>query len=443
MISEKNVANLLIVKNVNTTQTAGTNISAAISGMNVGESTIVSPGGVIVDAAGTLPKEFKIGTKLSSGKIQWSDLLKAKDIKSIVTKRYAAATLQTDYVGYNGTDGSIDAISNNIYTLRLYMLPLDLAGFAQQKIKRGVYKSDATASQAEIADGVALNLIQSLSKEPEKIKFGTDNIKVELVNSGTSIATSGGTIAVTKGSYYVSIAGTGADAGKYNADGADIVAGDYLRIGHATTKTYPVYKVESVVSGGGATTMVVKLTLPYQGSTDGAIAAASVGVIPAASVANFGIKLTGVKFSFDAPKFGYLLPRWKTTLQDFGSTLVTESAISAEGTGEYEWVAQVEQQLQGSEGNFYRAQIPYPTFRAEAVSGTTYALINIAFKDSMDTTLGSVANSPKELWIACVKGAGTTYSNANTGLGTTLNAYLTAYTSIESNGVTIATEINA
>ena len=60
MISEKNVANLLIVKNVNTTQTAGANISAAISGMNVGESTIVSPGGVIVDAAGTLPKEFKI-----------------------------------------------------------------------------------------------------------------------------------------------------------------------------------------------------------------------------------------------------------------------------------------------------------------------------------------------------------------------------------------------
>ena len=61
----------------------------------------------------------------------------------------------------------------------------------------------------------------------------------------------------------------------------------------------------------------------------------------------------------------------------------------------------------------------------------------------MDTTLGSVANSPKELWIACVKGDGTTYSNANTGLGTTLNAYLTAYTSIESNGVVISAEINA
>lgn len=431
MISEKNVANLLIVKNVNTTQTAGANISAAISGMNVGESTIVSPGGVIVDAAGTLPKEFKIGTKLSSGKIQWSDLLKAKDIKSIVTKRYAAATLQTDYVGYNGTSGSIDAISNNIYTLRLYMLPLDLAGFAQQKIKRGVYKSDATASQQEIAVGVASNLIQSLSKEPEKIKFGTDNIKVELINSGAQANALGtATAALTKGSQYV----------VFSEDMTALVtAGTILRFGTSGAGTAPCYVVEST-DAGAAAARIYKLSIPYQGTTTSALAAASVESV---TEGNWGIKLTGVKFSFDAPKFGYLLPRWKTTLQDFGSTLVTESAISAEGTGEYEWVAQVEQQLQGSEGNFYRAQVPYPTFRAEAVSGTTYALINIAFKDSMDTTLGSVANSPKELWIACVKGAGTTYSNANTGLGTTLNAYLTAYTSIESNGVVISAEISA
>ena len=431
MISEKNVANLLIVKNVNTTQTAGANISAAISGMNTGESTIVSPGGVIVDAAGTLPKEFKIGTKLSSGKIQWSDLLKAKDIKSITTKRYAAATLQTDYVGYNGTSGSIDAISNNYYTLRLYMLPLDLAGFAQQKIKRGVYKSDATASQAEIAVGIASDLIKSLSKEPEKIKFGTDNIKVELVNSGAQANALGtATAALTKGSQYV----------VFSEDMTALVtAGTILRFGTSGAGTAPCYVVEST-DAGAAAARIYKLSIPYQGATTSALAAASVESV---TEGNWGIKLTGVKFSFDAPKFGYLLPRWKTTLQDFGNTLVTESAISAEGNGEYEWVAQVEQQLQGSEGNFYRAQVPYPTFRQESVLGGTYAIINIAFKDSMDTALGSVANSPKELWIACVKGAGTTYSNANTGLGTTLNAYLTAYTSIESNGVSISGEINA
>lgn len=449
MISEKNVANMLIVRNVAATGVAGTegtNVNAVIPNMVTGESVIVTPGGTVVDGStatiAALPKEFKIGVKLSSGKIQWSDLIKASSIRSITTKRYAAATLQTDYVGYNGTDGSIEAISNNFYTLRLYMLPLDMAGFAQQKIKRSTYKTDSSATQAEIADGIANELIMNLSKEPEKTKFGTDNIKVELVNSGTSIATSGGTIAVVKGSKYVTLLGTGADAGQYNADGATIVAGDYLRIGHATTKTYPVYKVESVVSGGGATTMVVKLSVPYQGTSDAAIAAASVGVIAAASVGDFGIKLTGVKFSFDAPKFGYLLPRWKTTLQDFGTTPVTESAISAEGTGEYEWVAQVEQQLQGSEGNFYRAQVPYPTFRQEAVLGGTYALVTIEFADNMETALGQQANSPKQLWIACAKGNAATITDAQTGFGTILTAYITAY-GITANAANVSTEINA
>lgn len=444
MITERNVANLLIAKSVATTLTHGNNVSAEISGMNTGETILTTPGGVIINAAGTITSypEFKIGVKNSDGKIQWSDIIKASSIKRINTLRYTAAANQLDYIGYNGTSGSIDVINSNIYTARLYMLPLDMAGFAQQKIKRGVYKSDSTATEAEIAAGVAENLITSLSKEPEKVKYGTNNIKVELVNSGTSIATSGGTIAVTKGSYYVSIAGTGADAGKYDTDGSTIVAGDYIRFGHATTKTYPVYKVDSVVSGGGATTMVVKLNLPYQGDTDAAIAAASVGVIAAASVGNFGIKLTGATFKFDAPKFGYLLPRWKTTLQDFGTTTVTESTVASEGTGTYEQVAYMEQQLQGNEGNFYRAQVPYPTFRAEAASGSTYAIISIEFEDNMNTTIGGVANSYKQLYIACVKGNGTTYSDANTGLGTTLNAYITGY-AIPSNGVTIATEINA
>jgi len=103
----------------------------------------------------------------------------------------------------------------------------------------------------------------------------------------------------------------------------------------------------------------------------------------------------------------------------------------------------MEQQFQGNEGNYYRAQVPYPTFRQEAVDGGQYALINIAFEDNMGTTIGGVANSYKQLIIACVKGAGTTYSAANVGLGTTLNAVLVAYPAIQNSGVTIATEINA
>ena len=47
MIGERNVANMLIVKNVNTTISAGTNVSAELAGMNTGESIITTPGGVV------------------------------------------------------------------------------------------------------------------------------------------------------------------------------------------------------------------------------------------------------------------------------------------------------------------------------------------------------------------------------------------------------------
>lgn len=445
MITERNVSNLLIIKEVATTLTAGANIDAEIAGCTVGESVVTSPGGVIVDAAGTLPKQFKIGQVRANNTVLWSDIIDPKYVQSIDAFRTVAATQQLDYIGYNGTANALSVINDNIYTIRLYMIPTDTAGFSQQKVKRAIYKSDSTATQAEIAAGLTSNLITNLSKEPETVKYGTNNIKVERVSSGTSIATSGGTIAVSKGSAYVTILGTGADAGKYDTDGSTIVAGDYLRFGHATTKTYPVYKVESVVSGGGATTMVVKLDIPYQGTSDAAIAAASVGVIPAATAlaSDFGIKLTGSTFKFDVPKFGYYLPRWKTNLQDCGSTVITESAVALEGAGTYEQVAYMEQQFQGNEGNYYRAQVPYPTFRTDAVSGASYGMIVIKYFDRMTTTLGSQEDSLKTLYIACTETAdATTFDDANTGLATTLQAYVTAYANI-SNNTAIAAEIKA
>lgn len=444
MITERNVANLLIVKAVNTTVTAGNNIEDSLSGMNVGEAVCLTPGGVILDSAAALPAEFKFAVKLSDGTLQYSDTIKGKSVKSIDAFRTAAATQQVDYIGYNGTDQSINVLNDNIYTVRLYMIPTDIAGFAQQKVKRGVYKSDSTATQGEIAAGLASSLITNLSKEPEAVKYGINNIKVERVNGGADTATSGGTIAVVKGSKYATIAGTGADAGKYNADGATIVAGDVLRFGTTGTLTSPCYVVKSVVSGGGATSMVVELDIPYQGASNSAVAAASVCVVPAATAAAaaWGIKLTGVTYKFDPPKFGYYLPRWKTALQDCGTTVVTNSAAATEGNGTYEEVAYMEQQFQGNEGNFYRGMVPYPTFRTEASSSATYSYIVVSFFDNMIGTLGNDEYSLKQLYFACVRPAtATTLTNANTGIVIALERVISQFGC--SNNTDLSTEIAA
>jgi len=432
MITERNIANLLIASDGNKTLTHSNNFANYT--MNTGEPVVIRPGGVIPNAASLVAatdRYFKIGVKLSSGKMQWSDIIDGKSIESIDARGNIATTLQTDYVGYNGTSGSIDAISNNSYTLRLYMLPLDLAGFAQQKIKRGVYKTDTTATQSEIAAGVCNDLIKNLSKEPEKIKFGTDNIKVERINSGALANALGtATTSLVKGSKYI----------VFSEDMTALVtAGTILRFGTSGAGTAPCYVVVNT-DGGAAAARVYELDIPWQGATTTQSAATTESV----TEGNWGIKLTGVKFSFDAPKFGFLLPRWKTTLQDFGTTLVTESAISAEGIGNYEQVAYMEQQFQGSEGNWYRAQVPYPTYRAEASSSNHYGLITITFKDNMTTTLGQSASSAKQLYIACTHPAtGTQFTDANTGLATTLDAYATLYSiPITGSSSTVATAID-
>lgn len=443
MQKERNIGEILIVKSVAATaDMEGANVDGFLSTLAVGEPVVVNAAGTVIDATATLPAKFKIGVKLTSGVIQWTDLIDANSIKSINTNRYVAAAAPVDYIGYNGTSGSIEVINNNLYYVRMYIKPMDKFGFVQQKVQFGVYQSDANATQAEIAHGISENLAFNLSREPEKLRTGKDVVTVELVNSGTSTATSGGVVGVVKGSKYVQILGTGADAGKYNGDAASITAGDYIRFGHATTKTYPVYKVESVVSGGGAATMVVKLSTAYRGESNSAIAAASVGVIPAADVANFGIKLTGNIPEFEVTKFHFQVPFYDVTLEDFGSTLYTRATNPTLGNGDWREISQIEQQFLGNEGRIYRVSPFEPAYRSETVSNGTYATVVIEHVDTMTGNLGNIETSLKQTYLACAKGNGGAYSDANTGVGTILNAYITAK-GIPSNGVTIATEINA
>jgi hypothetical protein len=137
MQKERNIGSLLIANAAVTTVTTGTNVDAELSGMFTGETVVTTPAGAILDAAtaSTLVPRFKLATKLSSGKLQWSDIIDATKITSIQVNSYVAATNQLDYIGYNGTSGSIEVIDENHYYVRLYLQPLDSLGFAKQRIK--------------------------------------------------------------------------------------------------------------------------------------------------------------------------------------------------------------------------------------------------------------------------------------------------------------------
>lgn len=379
--------------------------ATTIADLAAGEIAIAHPNGVIVTANAYANADLATGDKyiiaakgVTSGVLQISDVITKGSEVIMEYNAYSASTPKIEYIGYDGATATkaIEAINSNVYSIRLMLRDNTTSSFQRDLIKEGFYKSDATATAAEVALGLTKSLVKNFSREAEPI------ILFERVNSGTSVATSAGALTFTKGSKYVSWVEDGAnnDAGKYDTDASSVAVGDYIRVGHATTATYPVYGVVAV-TGAATTTIVLELDMEYQGAS-AVVAAANAGVIPAASLGNFGIKLTGQKKSFVKGVFNsdsYV--SWDTILQDFGTTTLTQSQAQSNGIGTYEWVAEKEFEFQMKE-NFYRIAQPTPSYKQDASSSSTYGVFVIQYKDEMDTVLGGQADSLKTLYVACV-----------------------------------------
>lgn len=413
-----------VINNVNANPTPGVHISTYVNSMSTGEAVITSLTGLIVDATGILPPAFKIATKLSDGRLRWSDTIEANKIKRVSVQKYIAPTMQTEYIGYNGTTGSIDAIDNNLYTVQFRLLGNTGADFKYQRLKFATAKTGDNTTQYDVALTLTKSAISWFESEPEFKADGIYIINAAKVNSGSSSAIGGSeTLSVLKGSKYVQSSGTS----------HALVAGDYIRIGHATDTTYPVYKVISVNSS------TIELDSKYTGDTATGVAAGKVTV-----GTNWGVKFWGTTHTFRPPQFLLHISEWMTMMQDFGNTTFTSTKANR-GSGSGKEVVQSETQLMLVDGNWYRAEIPAPIYTLESSQSKTYAIINIEFEAESTHDFSGKFILYKELKLYCEKGNGTVYSDAQTGLGTVLNAYIAAYKPVftTSGSTTIATEINA
>jgi hypothetical protein len=387
--------------------------TGAISTLNDGEIGLFTPSGTrLTEANAATEDEFIIVQGRASGEIPYvtGSIKKADLVASKCTvKVYSAATEQLDYIGYNGTDGAIDVLDDNLYYIRLHIDQSKTSNHGGIYVKHGVYKSDATgATQGEIAAGLTENLIKNFKKEPYRM------IKFERVVSNAGTATSGGTAAVVYGSKFVTItesAGAAADAGKYNADAASIVAGDYIRIG-GTATTVGVYKV-TATSGVGTATAILTLDVPYQGASDSAVAAASMEVVTAANAAtsDFGIKLTAVAQPWTLGAIKYNKLKFKTLLEDFGTTTVTNSTASSPGSGEYEQMAELEWFAQGNEGQIYRDTVPSLPARADVVD-TNYDQIVLTVHSTRNGTLNS--DTARKEYVLAIPNSTPAYAQTGT-----------------------------
>ena len=381
----KNVTQLLVAKDISSDSiAAGTVVTT--SNLSDGAVVVTDLAGKAVTTASSVTA-FKL-VQNSGGTLVWSDVIAQGKVRAYNVTAYSEEVQQTDYIGYNTSSGSLDTTANNIFTVRLYIKDNTVAGFMQQKIKEGFYKSGSSVTQADVALGLVKSLVANYSREPE------EDIKFARVNSANDelFGDSVGSLTFTKGSKYFT-AGDIDDA----TTNAAIAVGDYIRIAHAD-KTAPVYKVVSI----DATNNIGELDMEFQETSCTLASDTACAIIRAANVGDFGIEIYGVDREFVVGKFASRVAQWKTTI-DFGdgaSAEVTEDTGADPGIGTYQQVAQLEKELQADEYVFRAFPEGAPVDRADALSTETYDMLVLEFDDVTQSGQGVDVHSPKTLIIA-------------------------------------------
>lgn len=330
--------------------------------LNSGEIGIFTPAGVrMTEALAATEAHFIIAKKVGTELLVSSKIAK-KDIKQSNLVVGSVATPVVASVGYNGVNGAIDAINDNDYYLRLEMIASCVDNHGGYYAKPAFYKSDLSTTEMEVANALALNLVNNFSREASK------SVLVEVLSAaaGTAFGAGTGTLSIVKGSTKA-VASVDATVG--------VEVGSYVRLGVALTS--PVYKVVAVDAATETITFDRKVTEAT------AVLANTVAVwitLANAAAAATGIRITGVEDAHVLGKHYNNLEgvNFSVTLQDFGSTSNTIVGGST-GNGTNIQVAELELFCQGNEGEIY-GSVGFPNnfdTRAEAVL-PLYNLITIS-----------------------------------------------------------------
>lgn len=354
-----------------------------------GEVIAVESDGTAI-ASGT--KEFIVVSKDDNGDLTVTEPIKVENVKKLSAKAYDASTKQIDYIGFNGSTGTIDVINNNHYTVNIETYNYGGTSTELRYRKSGWFSSSASATELEIAEGLRDSLIRNFKREPDKlIGFAM----VASTGSDLALGTSVDNVTFTKGSKYFTA--TDIDDATTNAA---LAVGDLIRVG--TGATDAVYRITAI----DVSTNIGTLDQEFQGVTT-TIADTGLKRIPAADISNesLGVQLTGKDLTWKRIKFPYEVLHFKTTLQEFGSTNITESQAASIGIGEGKRVVDHEAFAAGNFGELYRMGEPLlydytsklfakPTNKYDVVSISYFGTSQTGFQENrIDRDLVVYGNS--------------------------------------------------
>lgn len=352
------------------------------------EIALFTAGGTrMTEALATTTQPFYVAVGGANSKLDFkSDVIKFSDVTRISHKAYSADTQQSSYIGYNGTSGSIEVSDSTLYMIDIYVQEYLNSSRDGRYIKHAMYESDATASQSEIALGLALSAANSFSREAKNVSGDPFMTFKAVCNTALDTNnTMDETVTVTKGQKAISIA-TDYD---YNT-GTDLVVGDFIRIADTDTTTATtdaVYKVVSIDANvAGGTQDIVTLDRPYAGTTGTRTHGNnSTQAITAAqgAAANWGVFMTGTAKDHVVGKEFDELVRYEYSLTGFGTSTQTETA-AAKGNGTEKSIRDLVWFCEGNQGEIYRMGEPAIHSYADKVDAQAVAngfdVITIEYK---------------------------------------------------------------
>lgn len=284
---------------------------------------------------------------------------------TLSASKHKLAVQQVSTVGFNGTTGSLPVAAETDFYIKIRKNDNDAANRSQpMSLFAGPVKTDATPTQAELAEALVSNGIVNFAKEP-----ANGYLTFEMLNAGarTAAHSGAGTLTFTKGSREVVASAATATT--------NVVAGDLISIAAATTTA--VYLVTAKDAGGSLT-----LSVPYQGATTTITASAAnirVAATTAAAAAS-GVRLTGVQADFNVNSFrDYYVNRFTVTFSD-PSTLITTSGAQS-GSGVWQQVAMDEYMSYGFEGENSMLGVPPRLRDQEVIEGGKYGCIEISWSE--------------------------------------------------------------
>lgn len=348
--------------------------------------------------------EFRVVVKRGNY-VETSDIIEYDTITEISKGSYSAATQQVDYVGYNGSSGAIEAINSNAYYFGLEFLGDTYHDQARRDKETVIYGSPSSNTTGyHVAHGVIDNFNKGMALY--RRQTGEDVVKLEAIcdESGGALSVTTGDLTVTKGSKYVTAA--------TDADG-ELAVNDFFRA--TSTDTDGVYRVVAIDTSNEIWT----LDRPYEGSSATLTSTNTTYIASATGLAaDWGIKITGVDLNREPGYFKQGPIRFRTYVDDFGDTTITNDTAADRGTGTTSQVQALEKQFMGISGHDWRTfpqQVPRSTYADAIEASTGYDLYTIHYKHEMDSTLGSQADSTKTLIIAVDEGSTVTGLDAAFG----------------------------